>query len=255
MKLEHHPVVTPPFEHRAMRLGADGAFIPPDNHEEIGLLYRPIVTQISRWDRLKGFRPLIEGFVRLKGRLEAGEVNGDGRHRRRLEIARLVLAGPDPDSIQDDPEGQEVLEELKGLYRGLSPELQKDIALLSLPMESRKHNALMVNALQRCSSIIVQNSLREGFGLTAAEGMWKRVPVLATNACGLRQQVRDGIDGLLTRDPEDPEEIAENLDYLLGHMHQRSLMRRNGQRRVHDEFLVFRQVRRWLRLLATDGEA
>ena len=98
---------------------------------------------------------------------------------------------------------------MKKIYCGLDAEFQKDIALLSLPMDSRKNNELMVNAIQRCASVVVQNSLREGFGLTVTEAMWKGTPVLGTEACGLRQQIRDGIDGRLIRNPEDPHEIAK----------------------------------------------
>jgi trehalose synthase len=116
-------------------------------------------------------------------------------------------------------------------------------------MDSRKDNALMVNALQRCTTVIVQNSVREGFGLTATEGMWKRVPVIGTQACGLRQQIRSGVDGALIGDPNDPEELAETLDRLLRDPVKRDLMARSAQRRVHDEFLIFTQLRRWLRLL------
>ncbi len=108
----------------------------------------------------------------------------------------------------------------------------------------------MVNALQRCSTIVVQNSLREGFGLTATEAMWKQVPVLGTQACGIRQQVRDGVDGVLTADAEDADEIAEHLDRLLADVVGRDRMGRSGQRRVQEEFLVFVQLCDWLRLLA-----
>ena len=95
----------------------------------------------------------------------------NSRHHRLLELLRLVLAGPDPDSVQDDPEGREVFDELVAAYQALEPALQRDVALLCLPMDSRKENALMVNALQRCTTVAVQNSIQEGFGLTATEAM------------------------------------------------------------------------------------
>ena len=117
-------------------------------------------------------------------------------------------------------------------------------------MDSRKENALMVNALQRCSTVVVQNSTQEGFGLTATEAMWKRVPILGTHACGLRVHIRHGIDGMLTHDPNDPEEIARNLDELLADPIRRDLLARSSQRRVHQEFLIFAQLRHWLRVLA-----
>jgi trehalose synthase len=168
---------------------------------------------------------------------------------RQVAITRLVLAGPEPGAIQDDPEAQEVLQEITARYMKLPRELQEDIAVLTLPMASRKENALMVNALQRCSTVVVQNSLCEGFGLTATEAMWKRVPVLGTQACGMRVQIRNGIDGILTEDPENPEEIADHLKSMLADPVARGTWARNAQRSVHERFLVFVQVAKWLRRL------
>ncbi len=249
LMIDHHPVLTSSFEHIAMRLQPDGTFAPATMGDEVGLVYRPTITQVSRWDRLKGWRPLVEGFLRLKRRLvrRTGNVS---QADRRFEIVRLVLAGPDPAAIQDDPEGREVLDDLRAFYTGLSAWEQDGVALITLPMQSRKENALMVNALQRSSSIIVQNSLQEGFGLTVTEAMWKRVPVLGTCAVGIRQQIRDGIDGRLTTQAEDPEEIADNLGGMLSDPAARDHWARSAQRRVHQEFLVFNQVRQWLRRLA-----
>lgn len=247
---EHAPVLTPKFSQQATRLQPDGKFGDATLPDEIGFLYRPIVAQVSRWDRLKGFGPLLAGFIRLKEKLRQSKSELPLRHRRRIEIARLVLAGPDPNSVQDDPEGREVLDELKKIYCGLDAEFQKDIALLSLPMDSRKNNELMVNAIQRCASIVVQNSLREGFGLTVTEAMWKGTPVLGTEACGLRQQIRDGIDGRLIRNPEDPHEIANCLDEMFSDDSESERFSRNAQKRAYTEFLVFAQVQQWLRVLA-----
>src|SRR5262249_5277544 len=96
------PTIEPPLEHPPLRLQADGRLRPALLPDE--LLFRPIVLQVSRWDRLKGWRPLLDGFVRLKRRhpLHAGSYGT--RERRMLSQARLVLAGPDPASIRDDPE-------------------------------------------------------------------------------------------------------------------------------------------------------
>lgn len=240
-----HTMLTPPFADRVKRLRGDGSFVPLAETGDFGLLSRPIVTQISRWDRLKGFLPLMEGFSYLKKHIDRNH-NGSARHKRRLELVRLVLAGPDPDFVKDDPEGQEVLEELKQYYGSLSSDIQQDIALLLLPMPSRKENELIVNALQRCSSVIVQNSLREGFGLTATEAMWKLVPFMGSMACGLRQQVRDRVDGLLITDPEDKIEISEGLNLILAEVKKRQVWAYNAQKRVLDHFLVFNQLSRWL---------
>lgn len=246
---EQHPVVPLQYEQVATRLTPDGRFVPADEAGGVGLLFRPIVTQISRWDRLKGFKPLLDGFVRLKERASR-QPPADGRHQRRLEMVRLVLAGPEPAAVADDPEAQEVLEELTAAYAALPPALQNDVAVVSLPMSVRKNNELIVNALQRCSSVVVQNSIQEGFGLTVTEAMWKHTAVLGSRACGIRQQIRDGVDGRLVQNPEDPEEIAVRLGGLLGDMAGRIALGRNAQRRAHDEFLVFTQVRHWLTTLA-----
>jgi trehalose synthase len=110
----------------------------------------------------------------------------------------------------------------------------------------------MVNALQRASTIVVQNSLREGFGLTIAEAMWKRIPVLSNSrACGPRQQVRDGVDGRLIRNPEDEAELRRTIYEMLAAPDDRRRMGRAAQRRVHDGFLVLAQLRKWGQLLGT----
>lgn len=248
LAVAHWPIVAPPFSDVAQRLQANGRFAPATMPDDIGLLGRPIVTQVSRWDRLKGFAPLLEGFRRLK--LMAGDVSRDARHRLTLESVRLVLAGPAPASIQDDPEGLEVLDELRARYLALEPAVQRDVALITLPMSSRKENALLVNALHRASTIVVQNSLREGFGLTVTEAMWKGIAVLANSrAHGLREQIRDGVDGRLIADPEDAGAIARALDELLADAGGRERYGENGRRRVSDEFLIFTQLRHWLELL------
>lgn len=247
LAIDHAPVLTPPFANPARRLQPDGGWAPACAGEEIGLPYRPIVAQVSRWDRLKGFAPLLEAFVDLKRRKATREV--DERHRRRLEIVRLVLAGPEPEGVADDPESVEVLSDLASRYRRLESDLQKDIVLINLPMGSRKENALMVNAIQRSASIIVQNSVAEGFGLTIAEAMWKGIPVVASSTIGPLQQIRDEIEGRLIQDPEDPKMIAAILDELLRAPYVREELGRNGERRVEGEFLIFAQLGRWLQLL------
>jgi trehalose synthase len=216
------PVLTPAFPDVAQRFQANGIWRPATEPEDLGLLFRPIVSQVSRWDRLKGFLPLMEGFAVLKHDLGNG-ADLEPRYRRTLELARLVLAGPEPASIQDDPEGREVLAEIATAYRRLPPSLQSDVAIISLPMRSAKNNALLVNALQRCSDVV---------------------------AAGLRQQIRPGLDGCLVENPEDPAELARVLGELLRDRRKREALGRSGQQRVHDDFLIFSQVRRWLEVIA-----
>jgi trehalose synthase len=246
---EQHPVLTAPYKAAALRVAPDGQFMPATSPEEIGLLYRTSVTQISRWDQLKGWEPLLRGFAHIKRRVRSGSLRLGPVERRRVDICRLVLAGPENSAVADDPEADQVLRGLIDLYKGLDPDVQRDVAILSLPMASQHENWLMVNALQRASSIVVQNSLQEGFGLTVTEAMWKRLAVLGSEACGIRHQIRDGVDGRLVSDPSDPYVVGGVLLELLNAAEARQTYARNAQRRVHDEFLVFTQVRRWLEAL------
>lgn len=245
-----HPAIRSVWKHRTRRLQRGGRLGPSYHPDEIGLGHRPVILQVSRWDTLKGFRPLLEAFARLKSRGPGQKRPAEARHRKRLDLVRLVLAGPEPASIQDDPEARTVLAGLRDDFLKLPRAIQKDVAIVTLPMASRKENALVVNALQRCATIVVQNSLQEGFGLTATEAMWKRAAVLGTRACGLRLQIRDGFEGRLASDPENPDELADLLDRMLAADKLREVWGVRAQRRVYDEFLVFNQLRRWLSLLA-----
>jgi trehalose synthase len=249
------PTVAGPYQALARRALPDGTFTAVNASESIGLLSRPIVTQISRWDRLKGFLPLLRAFASLKQSAYTTVGGTDPLQRRRLDIVRLVLAGPDPTGVSDDPEAADVLDELRAAYAALHPAVQDDIALLVLPMRSVEENALMVNALQRASTIVVQNSLREGFGLTIAEAMWKRIPVLSNSrACGPRQQVRDGVDGRLILDPENEAQLRRAIDEMLATPDDMRRMGRAAQRRVHDGFLVLAQLRNWGQLIGAAVE-
>jgi trehalose synthase len=108
----------------------------------------------------------------------------------------------------------------------------------------------MVNALQRCSTVVAQNSIQEGFGLTVTEAMWKRRPVMATHAAGLREQVKDGVHGRRTPQAGDPESVAHTLQEMLSAEADRKRWARNARRQVSERYLVFTQVRRWLEVLA-----
>lgn len=259
------PVLTPAFPTAAERVQPDGSFGPATEPNDLGLLFRPIVTQVSRWDRLKGFLPLLRGFARMKerhfngtdtnGRFVRDDEKHPERHHRRLDLVRLVLAGPDPASVSDDPEGQAAFEQISHQWQELPERIQQDVAILMLPMDSRKRNALMVNALQRCSTVVVQNSLQEGFGLTATEAMWKGCPVMGTRAVGLRTQIRPGVDGCLVSNAEDADEVAETLDAMLSNGRERQVWGRNAQRRVADRYLVFAQAERWLETLSVTIES
>jgi len=238
-----HPELYPRYQHQVTRLTSNGTFGPTQNGSDIGLLFRPIITQVSRWDKLKGFLSLMEGFVKLKEDLTNNPRN---RNWQRIRNARLVLAGPDPDSVANNLEGKRVLQELVEAYVALPAQLKEDVVILKLPMHSAKENALIVNALQRCSYLVVQNSIQEGFGLTATEAMVKRIGVLTSSACGLRNQVRDRIDGRSLRHPENPKEVAYYLEGLLSSPKVVEEMSFSAEKRVLDHFLIFRQLTQWL---------
>ncbi|HRX17229.1 MAG TPA: glycosyltransferase [Spirochaetota bacterium] len=242
----YEPIATPDYKSRIKKILFDGSTGEPG---ETGLLFRPIIAQISRWDRLKGWLPLLDGFIKLKqSKIVEDNSLHSKRHIKRLQLSRLVLAGPDPTAVSDDPEGLEVVRQVKERFVSLDSELQKDISILLLPMESAKENSLIVNALQRCATVIVQNSIREGFGLTATEAMWKRKPVLVSSATGLKQQVINNKNGLMVTNPEDSDEISECLVKLIKNPGMAYNLGRNAQRSVYDHFLVFRQISQYLEL-------
>lgn len=213
------------------------------------LLFAPFVLQISRFDRLKGFQHLIPAFVDLVSEcgVRALHVHADEtRVRSELEGLQLVLAGPDPAGVFDDPEAAAVLDELCAQYAALPRELQARVHLVRLPMADVKENALMVNALQRLAAVVVQDSVREGFGLTVAEALWKSAPLVASNVGGIAVQVRHGTDGLLVDDPRDHAALAAALLRMIASPLKAESMGRSGHRRVREHFLVLSQVRTWL---------
>ena len=124
-----------------------------------------LVVQVSRWDRLKDMRGVMEGFAM------AMSEHGD---------AHLALVGPETGAVTDDPEGIDVFNECVSAWEALPRELRRRVRLVSLPMEDVDENGAMVNAIQRHATVIVQKSLLEGFGLTVAEGMWKARAVVAS---------------------------------------------------------------------------
>lgn len=255
LALAQEPVLYPNFDFPARRFSPSGQFEPACSQGDLGLLFRPIVLQISRWDRLKGFAPLLEAFIELKRSAPpltqvGAQPSAEARAQRRLSLVRLVMAGPDPRSIADDPEGRQVLTGLCDRWLQLDEELRRDIVIVSLPMQSRKYNALMVNALQRCSTIVLQNSLREGFGLTATEAMSKGAFVLASRAAGLRTQIDHGVHGELIDNPEDPSEIATALRSALSDPLTRMNLGRNARRRVAERYLLPVQLEHWIVLLS-----
>ena len=193
-----------------------------------------VVCQVSRWDDLKDPIGVIDGFC---------------AHMPGHDDAHLLLAGPDVNSVADDPEGLAVFEHCVAHRAALPEPARVRVHLASLPMVDSEENAAIVNAIQRHATIIVQKSLAEGFGLTVAEAMWKRRPVVASRIGGIQEQVIDGESGLLVDDPRDLAAFGAALARLLD---DPALARRLGEaahERVRHEFLAPRHLAQYVRLI------
>ena len=178
---------------------------------------RPLLTQISRFDRLKDPVGVVRAY----------------RIVRRYFDCQLVLAGG---SATDDPEGAEVLKEVKR-----AAEDDPDIKVLELPPWA----PLEVNALQRASSVVIQKSLREGFGLTVSEALWKKKPVVASAVGGIPNQVIHKHTGLLAHSVEG---TAYQIRYLLSHPEIAARLGEQGHAHVKENFLITQNLKRYLTL-------
>ena len=193
----------------------------------------PVVLQVSRWDPLKDPVGVLRGFAE-------GVAPVTGAH--------LLLAGPDPAEVTDDPEGARVYGDCVEARRALPDDIRARVHLANLSMHDAEENAAVVNALQRHASVVVQKSLAEGFGLTVAEAMWKARPVVATRVGGIQDQIEDGVDGLLLDDGRDLEAFADRVRYLLVDRDAARMMGRRAQERVRAEFLGARHLIQYLEL-------
>jgi trehalose synthase len=149
----------------------------------------------------------------------------------------LVLAGPDVKGVTDDPEGARVFEEVQQAWRELPQAIRDRVHLASLPTEDVQENAAIVNALQRHATIVVQKSLREGFGLTVTEAMWKGRAVVASGVGGIQDQIEDGTSGMLLKDPTDLDAFAEVLCDLLCRPGRTEELGAAARRRAQEHFL------------------
>jgi trehalose synthase len=186
----------------------------------------PLAAQVSRWDRLKDPLGLLRCFAE----------HVDDR------AAHLVIAGPDTEAVDDDPEGARVLAEVRGAWDEMSPEVRRRAHLVSLPMDDLDENAAMVNAIQRRADVVVQKSIAEGFGLTVAEAMWKLKPVVAGRVGGIQDQIVDGESGVLVDDPADLAAVGGAISSLLADPDRAALIGRAARERVLEEFLQVRRL-------------
>jgi trehalose synthase len=190
----------------------------------------PLVVQVSRWDRIKDMAGVMSGFV---------------EHVDHSLGAHLLLCGPAVSGVADDPEAAEVLDECTELWRRLPHAARSRVHLACIPMDDPDENAAIVNAIQRHASVIVQKSLAEGFGLTVAEALWKRKPVVASAVGGIVDQIDDGIHGLLLHDPTDLRAFGAAVESLLRDRDYAEQLAENGRRRVIDEFLGDRHLEQY----------
>lgn len=174
----------------------------------------PLIVQISRFDRWKDPEGVIKAF----------------KIARREVKATLVLLG---NVATDDPEGSEIFE-------SLLKNREERIIILSV------QDTALVNALQRRAAIVLQKSIREGFGLTVAEAMWKGTPVIGGNVGGIRHQIRNGVNGYLVN---SNEEAAARIVQLLKNPKLRERMGKKAKETVKERFLMTRLVEQYLDLL------
>jgi trehalose synthase len=178
---------------------------------------RPILTQISRFDRLKDPVGVVAAYNIVK----------------RYFDCQLVLAGG---GAADDPEGGQVLDAVRDVAAA-----DPDIHILDLPPWS----ALEINALQRGSTVVIQKSLREGFGLTVTEALWKKKPVVASAVGGIPIQVIHKHTGMLAHSVEG---TAYQVRYLLSNPSVAERLGRHGHEHVREQFLITSAMSRYLTL-------
>ena len=188
---------------------------------------RPFITQVSRFDPWKDPLGVIDCFRRLKP------------DNPELQLAMLG------NFADDDPEGRVMYDKVVVAAQG-TPDVHIVLGLTDL-----------VGPFQQMSAVVLQKSLKEGFGLTATEALWKGTPVIAGNVGGLRLQVADGVGGFLV---DSVDECAERVDFLLNHTAERDALGAAGREHVRKHFLLPRLLRDEMQLLhrlltASNGSA
>jgi trehalose synthase len=176
----------------------------------------PLIVQVSRFDTWKDPQGVIDAY-----------------HLARKEVeTTLVLVG---NVATDDPEGQEVFESL------CRCETDR-VRILSV------QDSALVNALQRRAAVVLQKSLREGFGLTVTEAMWKGTPVIGGNVGGIRYQIEDGESGFLV---DSVEEAAQRIVQLVKDPELRDRLGQRARETVRSKFLMTRLMEEWLDLIGS----
>jgi trehalose synthase len=183
---------------------------------------KPTLLQVSRFDRFKDPLGVIQSYRMVK------------KHHD----VQLVLAGGE---ATDDPDGKAVLSQVREAAQN-----DPDIHILLLPPDAN----LEINALQRAATIVLQKSLREGFGLTVAEAMWKGKPVIGSSAGGITAQVVYGVTGFTVNSMEG---AAFRIHHLLDNPDVMTKIGEDGKEYVRQNFLITRNLGEWLALMSYLG--
>jgi trehalose synthase len=176
---------------------------------------RPLVTQVSRFDRWKDPLGVIEAFRKAREQVDC----------------TLVLAG---NNATDDPESEVILESIRSSV---------DESIIVLTVD----DPVLVNALQRHAAVVLQKSTREGFGLTVTEAMWKGAAVIGGNVGGIRRQIIDGENGFLVT---TTDQAAERIVQVLRDPGLRERVGSRAKETVREKYLMSRLLEDWLDLLA-----
>jgi len=183
---------------------------------------KPIISQISRFDKWKDPEGVISIYKRVREKVDC----------------RLVMSGG---VATDDPEGPKIYERLHQKGGEL---IDKGDVVLIIP-----ENDIFVNALQRKSAVVIQKSIREGFCLAVTEALWKGTPVVASNVGGIPLQIKDGENGFLVQ-PRDVKGFAERTVRLLQNPDLAKEMGEKARETVREKFLITRLLIDYLDLLA-----
>ncbi len=182
---------------------------------------KPLMTQISRFDKWKDPLGVVDVFKKVKSEVDC----------------RLILCG---NMAADDPEGMEIYQKVR---RQVSKEIKSgDVMLITV------ENNILVNVLQRVSDVIVQKSKREGFGLTVTEALWKGTPVVASNKGGIPLQVINDVTGY-SLDPEDNDAFADKIIELFNDREKAVKFGEKGREHVRENFLMTRLLLDYFHLL------
>lgn len=179
-------------------------------------LEKPIISQISRFDKWKNPIGVLTMFKKIKKKADC----------------QLVMCG---DMASDDPEGPRIYNKVVKMVNGI-----EDVKLITSAGD------LFVNSLQRLSSVVFQNSIKEGFGLTVSEALWKETPVIAPAVGGIPLQIKHRKTGILIRSPQEGVEWAVKL---LKDDRLREQLGKNGKEHVRKNFLITRHLRDYIELI------